>query len=136
MHSCIIHCCIVATSNRFTTCNLGRIKSRFRPRFFDDDESPPKQGGGTIACVNHSMTKEAPHARPPLLLPFGHICHPAAWFGQYGGFMQTPKEMSASPFADNAMVLWDAVSEGAEAPSGTAGMRRRPRLTALGCQTA
>lgn len=48
------------------------------------------------------------------------ICNPAAWHGQYGGFVQTPKEMSASPFADNAMVLWDAVSEGAEAYTVTA----------------
>ena len=48
------------------------------------------------------------------------ICNPAAWFGQYGGFMQAPKEMSASPFADNAMVLWDAVSEGAEVYTVTA----------------
>ncbi len=48
------------------------------------------------------------------------ICNPAAWHGQYGGFIQTPKEMSASPFPDNAMVLWDAVSEGAEAYTVTA----------------
>ena len=48
------------------------------------------------------------------------ICNPTAWFGQYGGFIQTPREMSASPFADNAMVLWDAVSEGAQAYTLTA----------------
>lgn len=27
------------------------------------------------------------------------IANPAAWHGQYGGYMQVPKEMSASPFA-------------------------------------
>ena len=43
------------------------------------------------------------------------IANPAAWHGQYGGYMQVPKEMSASPFADNAMALWDAMSEGAQA---------------------
>ena len=48
------------------------------------------------------------------------IANPAAWHGQYGGYVQVPKEMSASPFADNAMVLWDAVSEGAQAYTVTA----------------
>ncbi len=48
------------------------------------------------------------------------IANPAAWHGQYGGYVRVPKEMSASPFADNAMALWDAVSEDARAYTVTA----------------
>ena len=48
------------------------------------------------------------------------IAIPSAWYGQFGGYMQTTKDMSANKFPDNAMVLWDAVSEGAEAYTITA----------------
>ena len=61
------------------------------------------------------------------------IANPAAWHGQYGGYVQMPKEMSASPFADNAMALWDAMSERAQACAVTtrcasaSGSARYPR---------
>lgn len=48
------------------------------------------------------------------------IAIPSAWSGQFGGFIQINENMSANKFPSNTMVLWDAVSEGAEAYTITA----------------
>ncbi len=43
------------------------------------------------------------------------IVNPSAWYGQYGAYIMYNKAISANPFPDNAMVLWDSVSESAMA---------------------
>lgn len=48
------------------------------------------------------------------------IAIPSAWYGQYGGFFEINNKLSANPFPANAMVLWDAVSEGAQSYTITA----------------
>ncbi len=41
------------------------------------------------------------------------IAIPSAWYGQYGGFSEINKAVSANKIPDNSMVLWDAVSQNA-----------------------